>query len=161
MNSRSSGGEAAAGSTRKQRRKARGRHNQQTTAPSTMTKHHRRNRKKSHSSTETTTTTTGGDGNDVTAGKEKGTTGSSSEVHDVPPIVFHETTKRTDAPGESIRGWFSSLSWEDQTAVCSIEDTAFVASLLDLLASLSPASGTLRSILRGCTTETFLSCQVT
>lgn len=101
-----------------------------------MTKNNnRRNRKKSHSSTETTTTTEGEKNAAVV--KEKATAGSSSDAHHVPPAV-NDSAKRTGAaPGESIRGWFSSLSWEDQTAVCSIEDTAFVASLLDLLTSLS------------------------
>lgn len=87
-----------------------------------MTKHGRRNRKKSSS-----------EGNDD--GKDghhhhgrKGASNGGTHMPAVPPT----TTKNSS--GESICGWFSGLSWQDQAAVSSIEDTAFVATLLDLAA---------------------------
>ena len=110
-----------------------------------MTKNGRRNhRKKSCSSTESASNVeSGGKENHV---KEKG----AKDVH--LPAVHAAAKSQHSASGESIRGWFSSLSWGDKASVTSIEDTAFVTTLLDLASSWSSphhssGTGTLR--LRG------------
>lgn len=131
MDSRGGGGEATAGQqkTRRRRKNTRNRGKRNTEG---MTKNGRRNRRKSCSSAETGANAESG-AKDTTHGvKEKGSTGGHM------PAVPAEATKSTS--GDSIRGWFSSLSWEDRAAVSSIEDTAFVATLLDLASSSSHQS---------------------
>lgn len=83
-----------------------------------MTKGGKRNRRKSCSSA--------ADGEGDSGVKDKTGTQMSAGA-------ASKATKNTTP--DSIRGWFSSLSGQDRAAASSIEDTAFVATLLDLASS--------------------------
>lgn len=145
----SRGGEAGTAgqkTARRRRNRSGKRRNNKSDGQGVMTKNGRRNhRKKSCSSLESTS-------NAESVGKEnQGKEKGAKDVH--VPAVQAAPKSQHSAKGETIRGWFSSLSWEDRASVTSVEDTAFVTTLLDLASSLSSphhSSGTLR--LRGWST---------
>jgi len=96
-----------------------------------MTKNGRRNHRKKPCTTADAAVNAEGVGKD-THGKEKG--GKDVRVPAVPVAAAKSPHSTSD---DSIRGWFSGLSWQDQASVTSIEDTAFVATLFDLASSSS------------------------
>ena len=133
LDSRRVGGEATAGQKTPRRRRNRGSGKRNNSggegARGNMNKHGRqRNGRKSCSSLESVMSAEGS----VKEGKEKGANGSH-----VPAVPADASKAVKSQHSDSIRGWFSSISWQERAAVCSIEDTAFVATLLDLAASSS------------------------
>lgn len=135
-----SGGEVAPTTGRQANKRRKNRNSRRSSNSETkMTKQARRQRKKSCSSLETGMTDHSQGSVKRHDGKQKtvSTEEQKSAIRPTPSDENSSCQTQGLSSGNRIRDWFSGLSWEDRSSVMSIQDGAFLATLVDLATPLS------------------------